>query len=58
MDFKLTMSLDNGEAEEMGADLAVPEYLGQVASQARDGYRKGIVRDGNGVSIGEWEIAP
>lgn len=58
MDFKLTMSLDNAEAEEMGPDLAIPEYLERVSARARDGFRQGNVLDGNGNIIGQWEITP
>lgn len=57
MEFKLTMSLDNAEAEELGTE-ALPTYLAAVGARARNGYTQGLVRDGNGNTIGQWEITP
>jgi hypothetical protein len=54
--FTVSFSLDNAEAEEMGTDMAVPAYLRQVADKAEDGQTSGTVRDGNGVTIGSFEV--
>lgn len=56
MQFTLTMKLDNAEVEEAGVNVAVAVYLANVSARIQDGGREGIVRDGNGNTIGHYEI--
>lgn len=59
MNFTLTISLDNAEAEEMGPGPALAGYLNtiaQLALQGRDHPGSWRVRDGNGNTIGQYAI--
>lgn len=56
MKFTLTISLDNAEVEEAGIDQALPEYLRAVAERCETGHADaGLVRDGNGNTIGQYK---
>lgn len=53
MQFILQIKLDNAEVEEAGIDVALPEYLRQVAARCETGNADaGLVIDGNGNRIG------
>jgi hypothetical protein len=57
MEFTLTINLDNAEAQDAPyGDYCVPDYLARVAETVRDGFRSGVVIDGNGNTIGKFQI--
>jgi len=57
VEFTLKINLDNDEAATAGPEVVLPDYLANVAARARNGYKTGMVRDGNGVTIGAWQIS-
>lgn len=57
MEFKLEIKLDNAEVAECGIDNSLPAYLMQAAFACQNGSADaGIVRDGNGNTIGKWIV--
>jgi hypothetical protein len=55
MKFILEISLDNAEVADSGIDQVLPQYLIQVANRCSTGHADaGLVRDGNGNTIGEY----
>ena len=52
--FTMSVKLTNAEVEEAGVDMALPEYLRQVAAKIADGSTGGPVMDGNGNTIGDY----
>lgn len=57
MIFKLTLSLNNDEAMQSGWDFILPHYLSQVSANVAEGKTTGVVFDGNGGRIGEYQIS-
>lgn len=55
MRFELGITLDNAEVSDLGIDYALPVYLADVIVAVTEGRADaGIVRDGNGGTIGKW----
>ena len=57
MQFELSIMLDNAEIEDAGGvDMILPQYLRLVASRVWENRRDGKVQDGNGNTIGQWQV--
>lgn len=52
----LSFSTSNAEFAELGDAEAAAAILNKVAEQMRNGYRAGVVYDGNGNRIGSFEL--
>lgn len=57
MRFVLSIDLDNAEVADAGVEVALPEYLRNVADKfSADPVMSGRVWDGNGNAIGHWSV--